>query len=773
MAFPQVGLDSVFEISTFEKNARKYNRTLDGVNKKTKRTADAMSKSSQKAGRDIFAWTDNLRSQMNQVEPPMKDAAKATDDLRATFSKLGIAAGIVTAGVGGALVVISKLLRAGEEAARLEDIRRAFINLAASSGVSARQLLSDLQEVSRGTIDTQTLLETANDALLAGGETLAAKLPQFLAIAQGAARATGKDVGFVFQTLVEGAIKGSPLLIDNAKVYIKLGNAIEAYADSVNKSVADLDAQERQFAVTNAILEQGGDFLDRLGDSAISAAEPFDQLRAQSTAFSTGLKTLVAPAATFVAKSLQGLLFAAKASVASHTALIAVAKGLGSVLRGEANVIDIYREKFDETFQTLQLGAKPIEDMEGGISGLGDAAQEAAQDVSELNTKLADLAEQRGERLAKIELQNARRDEDIAIQRGRQLEDADRKLGRRRDDMARSAGKARQDAARDNAKKLVEIDQENARRANEFVREAQRAREDLDRSHQERLFQINQAASDTIGEAARRNDAVAIAAALRQKQRELRDEQRGSQMEKADLTRDLQEKQQKIDEDATIAKQKQAQRFDEQLASLRESEAQQEESLKLSLQRQEEDRDLSWQRQGDDLIRARERQLEDLDAWYAAAEEKLKESLGKQEQIASQGVRNIGEAVAQAAFVSTEAINRTPETAAITQKGNFLFSPENLGSTGLSEEEQRLLRGNFLRRAEGGVDVVDRPTTFLAGEAGPEVAAFLPLRDVRAAHSFGDLNVRHTGIPGGITTEAMDTVVYNAIVRIAQRLRLN
>lgn len=774
MAFPQIGLEAVLQIQDFERNATKYNRTLDQMNTRTKRTGDAIDKNTGKAANSAFDLVKGFREAAGGIDDASQESVASVGNLVSSFGELAAGAGIVAAGVGGAVAAIKGLLVAGEQAAVLEDLRRSYLSLAAASGVSAQQLIADLQEVTRGTVDTATLIKTANTALLAGGAQLGDDLPRLLGVAEKAARATGQSIDFVTETLVKGAVKGSPLLIDNAELYLDIGGAVDAYAESVGKSADELTRQERTIATTTAIIEQGEAAYSALGAASTAATDPFKQLTVQSNAFGTGLKTIVAPAAEFVANSLQGLITASKASFSVFAGGAAVVLNLGAVLRGETTVVDVFRERFDEVFQTLSTGIRPIEDTATGISAIGQAAEKSTDDVSELNDKLADLAAQRGERLAKIELQNARRDEDIAIQRARQLEDAERQLSRRREDTERENAKARAEIARDNAQRIADVEADVAKKQRDFVAESQRAREELERNHRENLFQINQSAQDTISEAARRNDAVAIAAALRQRQRELRDEQRNKQIEQSDLTRDLQVKQQKLDEDAALTLEKARQQAAQALADQQASEAQQEESLRLSLARQEEDRNLAWQRQNEDLVRARERQLEDLDTWYKSEQEKLKENLDTQTNIAVTGVEKAGVAIAQA---TTTAINTVASSTTglsaeqqFQQRGNFLGSAVTPSTIGLSEEEQRRLRGSFLARAEGGVDVVNRPTKFLAGEAGPELAAFVPLRNNRLDIGGGlDVNVNGAG---GMDTAAVQQVVWSAVLRLAENLRV-
>jgi hypothetical protein len=770
MAFPQIGLEAVLQIQNFERNAAKYNRTLDQMNKRTRRASDAIGKSTRVAADSAFDLTRGFREAAGGVDAAAQESVNSIDNLRTAFSQLAVGGGILAAGLAGTAAAIRKLLAAGEEAAALEDMRQSYIALAATSGISASQLVSDLRRITRGTVETSRLIRTANVALLAGGAQLGEDLPRYLKIASDAARSTGQDLDYVTETLIKGVVKGSPLLIDNAELYLNIGRAVEDYAASVGKSVDELSRQERTLATGNAVLEQGAAAYGKLGLAAEAATDPFRQLSAQSSAFGTGLKTVVAPAAEFVARSLQGLILASKTSLSVFAGGAAVLINFGAILRGETTVVEAFRERFDEVFRTLDTGIAPIEDTATGIGAIGQAAEQSASGVSELNKKLADLEAQRGERLAKIALQNARRDRDIAIQRARQLVDVDRQLSRQREDRERETGRARARIGRDNARRIANVERDNARKQHDLVAEAQRAREELERTHRENLFQINQKASDTIGEAARRNDAVAIAQALRQKQRELRDEQRSKKIEQADLGRDLQIKQQKADEDAALSLEKARQQAAQQLIDQQASEAQQEESLRLSLQRQEEDRRIAWQRQSEDRARAMARQLEDVDLWYRQEQAKLKENLKKQTQIAVAGIQSAGVAIAQVTAAAISTIGLSAEQQ-FQRRGTYLQSATPVSTLGLSEEEQRRLRGSYLRRAEGGMDIVDRPTKFLAGEAGPELAAFVPLRNNRLDIG-GRVGIDVQGIPGGMDSTAVEQMVFAAMVELANRIRV-
>ena len=72
--------------------------------------------------------------------------------------------------------------------------------------------------------------------------------------------------------------------------------------------------------------------------------------------------------------------------------------------------------------------------------------------------------------------------------------------------------------------------------------------------------------------------------------------------------------------------------------------------------------------------------------------------------------------------------------------------------------------------AEGGVDVVNRPTHYIAGEAGPELAAFVPLRNNNLTIGGGlDVNVNGAGT-GGVDTAAVQQIVWAAALKLANRI---
>lgn len=195
----------------------------------------------------------------------------AVNEVRNSLSSLtGIAAGFGVALSAGMFARFSA--EAVTMAANAEQIEGAFRNLTASVGLSADVLLGSLERVAGGVATNAQLMQTANLALQGGTVELVNQLPRLFEVARAAAVASGQDVLYVYDTLVRGIIRGSPLLIDNANIFVKIGDAQEQFAQSIGKTVEELSAQEKQLSLLNAVMGDAERIIQATGVSSDSAA---------------------------------------------------------------------------------------------------------------------------------------------------------------------------------------------------------------------------------------------------------------------------------------------------------------------------------------------------------------------------------------------------------------------------------------------------------------------------------------------------------------------
>ena len=289
------------------------------------RALESVNNRMRELGAQVDAFKTKARTKTGLTMGEMDDFKSARSELIGLQGELGGLQGKAT-GSSNAMATLGKAtflvgfafagLRAADAAADIVRVgasattqRTALENLGRSSDVNTQKLVAGMNSASRGTMDNVALMTTANRSLLAGGQVIADKLPRLFEIARAASLATGSDINYVFTTLVKGIIRASPLLIDNADIYLKIGQAVDLYAEKVGKSRTALSAQERQIAVLNAVLDQGGKFVSRMGVDSDTAADKMQKLPASVANLKISLGELaVAMGAADFASNLAGVI---------------------------------------------------------------------------------------------------------------------------------------------------------------------------------------------------------------------------------------------------------------------------------------------------------------------------------------------------------------------------------------------------------------------------------------------------------------------------------
>lgn len=262
--FDQVG-DSVDEAAQSAKQGlAELRREMERIQQAARKTGDI-------SIGDLARYRE-LSGAVKSAGSDMDDLMGRTQRTGGVMEALGKVT-LVTATAFGALRTAASVIDLSKVAAQAEAVETSFNSLTAGMGVNGQKLVSDLEAASRGAVDQITLLRVANRALLAGGAEMAEQLPDILRAARAASLATGQDIQFVFDTLTKGIVKASPLLIDNAEVYIQVGASVDEYARSLGKATEELTFQERKLAISNAVMQQTIGLEQRLGIEATTAAE--------------------------------------------------------------------------------------------------------------------------------------------------------------------------------------------------------------------------------------------------------------------------------------------------------------------------------------------------------------------------------------------------------------------------------------------------------------------------------------------------------------------
>lgn len=163
-------------------------------------------------------------------------------------------------------------------AAKAEQEKRSFESLAASYGASGSQIISSLKEISRGTVDTMTLIRSAGTAMMMGikpDDTI-----QLMKIAAATAKMTGQTTVQAFADISLAVGRQSRMILDNLGIIIDEEKAYDGYKAKLNIVGRELTETEKKQAFMNATLTAGKDLMARMGDQATTQADKFQRFTA-------------------------------------------------------------------------------------------------------------------------------------------------------------------------------------------------------------------------------------------------------------------------------------------------------------------------------------------------------------------------------------------------------------------------------------------------------------------------------------------------------------
>lgn len=253
---------------------------------------------------------DKFSATFSKFDRGVQTSAHGLDKLGGVLSGggLGMLFG-ATAGVAGAVAIGKTVWALGELGAQSLTTKSSFESLMRSVGQSP-QLLDQLKAAAGGTVAEMKLMQLTNTALAGSTGALstemAAALPKLLEAGRAAALLNPSmgDAEFMFQSLITGIKRGSPMLIDNTGITLKLGEATDAYAASVGKSVNELTSQERSIAILRATLEGADTLIQQTGGSLNSMTSDIQSSKVAVEELKTAFAEMVAPGVASAAGGL-------------------------------------------------------------------------------------------------------------------------------------------------------------------------------------------------------------------------------------------------------------------------------------------------------------------------------------------------------------------------------------------------------------------------------------------------------------------------------------
>lgn len=352
----------------------------------------------------VDAETKKLKKGMDKAKKDVKSFSESV-------KKMGLASKLAWGVATAAFLKFTK--DAVSAAIKFETTYRAFTNMV---GSESEILMQRLDDAARGTVSQLELITNANQAMLLGIDKEA--LPEMMEIARAAARTTGQDVGFMFQSIATGMGRQSRMILDNLGIIVKADDAYKTYADTLGKTVAQLTMVERRTAFNNAVLEAGRAIIEKSGASTETAADKTEQFTSAWKDFGRefgasvlpivipGLQVLanvlsaVASGMSLTEEELQEIVENASKMQETMTRLGAgLPIGRVTFFEPEAEPVPEWRKRIEEHYERIPEKREVGYYGPGGqFVGLGETARtftDIAREGANLSLKLESLHEQK------------------------------------------------------------------------------------------------------------------------------------------------------------------------------------------------------------------------------------------------------------------------------------------------------------------------------------------------------------------------------------------
>lgn len=639
--------------------------------------------------------TGKVEKEIGKLSTTVRATAESTrsfgQQVRSAFVEIGTAA----ATIAGPVMLAVGAFNAMQDAAQFRGMVQATRNMANSFGVDMARIMRALDEASNYTLTAQDKFRLMNEAMLAGGSEVAEKLPQLVEIARAAAVASGVQFETVFQKLLLGIARGSARLIDDARIYLRVGSVVENYAKSMGIATEEVDAQTRSRLVLNAVLQDGSKIVQAVGKDTLAEADAFKQVTKASTELIAVLKGIpeAAGAVTGLATAFQA---AAQWAILAAAGAAGLQAGMAAVIAGKTD---------QEQYQAAEAAKNRM--LQKLLPAVGIAPTTTEDDARErAQRRIAQQSQTFAEQEAaaeqdRLETTQKARDKmnEIIISGGEKARDSERSWmqdvidlnidhQQRLVEIALDGARKRQDIELDFARKIEDADTEYQRAIEEAQAQSANRRAEIEQRYQDRLYQIQRRFQDSYWNAVKTRDAVALVEAVRERDRGIEDATR--QRDQDIINEDAQE-QQRI-QNAAIAHQRKledAQRYYERAIQ----------DQRIAQQRAIEDENLEHQYKEIELMRHFNWRLQEIDTAMNAELATANAKYAQAEADYSAHLANM--AAIAAAYMSQLGIGGT-------------------GGGGFTNPRTR-------KRQSGGVDLVNGPTPFLAGEAGPELVLTVPM----------------------------------------------
>jgi hypothetical protein len=297
---------------------------------------------------DVGGKIGGLNKQTEETDRQSKKTKGSLLELYAGIQLAGQAAEIAKA-------AFDKMFEAGQRGAMVEQTSQSFELLAKTAETTADVLLGKMADASRGTVDNMTMMSSTL-TLTAGVSkemqiALVEAAPTLMEIAKAANKVNPSlgDTAHLYESIATGIKRGSPLILDNLGIVVKVGEANEEYAKAVGKAVDQLTAEEKILALLNATQKAGNTLIQQAGGDVGSLTDEYEKFKAELKNTGDEMKRNATPAITEFVKELNDVLLAVKTLAAWNRKYDESVKDHSKTIVQTSETYDEYLKRLQET----------------------------------------------------------------------------------------------------------------------------------------------------------------------------------------------------------------------------------------------------------------------------------------------------------------------------------------------------------------------------------------------------------------------------------------
>ena len=327
---------------------------------------DDAGKASTKSGKSARDADRNLKGLSQQSANSTKNFSKMAQGMTGTL----VPAYAILASNVFAITAAFQFLKQAADFRVMQDSQVAFT---AATGVGMQSLTKNIQEASGMMLEFQAASEAASIGIASGLGS--GQIEELAAGAGNLSKILGRDVTDSFNRLIRGVTKAEPELLDELGITLRLADAQENYAASLNKSAKDLTNFEKKQAVFAEVQDQLETKYGKVAKATDVQVNAVSRLGVEFDRIMKGIKAFTAaiaePTAKFLTENIVGLGIALAALAVPI--LKAIIPGLDSWAEKSKESADEAGRAYQAAQQDIEDLAKQQEKLEKSLGGKGAA----------------------------------------------------------------------------------------------------------------------------------------------------------------------------------------------------------------------------------------------------------------------------------------------------------------------------------------------------------------------------------------------------------------